>query len=249
MSVVSPVPQRGTAVYVLATMCLVIMLVYLAGNLLVLAAPAPSAMLAQADTAMRVRILAPIVIFACMYLAAGVAVYMVRTEALAFMGCLLARQVGRMIQAPVQLTGALDVLLVLALVFFMMRLFQRAPALRARGQSGSRHLLAMLLVGLAAGQLTVLVNYLQSYPALVANGSISPLAALAALTGCAAMYAAVAMMRARPERAKKFFLFAAVAAALALPAWRSPYGLSTPFWLCVPIALFGCVLCRQARVH
>jgi hypothetical protein len=107
----------------------------------------------------------------------------------------------------------------------------------------------MLLVGLAAGHLTVLINKVQAYPMLVPTGSVSPLLPLAALIGCGAFYAAVLMMQSRPDRARKFFLFAALAMGLSIPAWSYRYGLSTPFWLGVPIAVLGFGLTRHLRAR
>jgi hypothetical protein len=184
-----------------------------------------------------------------MYLAAGFAVYLMRIEALACMGCLLARLLARMVNTPVQLVTMLDLLFLLVLIYFMMRLFEQSSTLGARARQGWRHPFAMMLVGLAAGHLTVLISNLQAYPMLVSNGSVSPLLALAALVGCGAFYAAVLMMHSRPGRAKNLFLFAALAMGLSLPAWSYRYGFSTPFWSGVPVALLGFGLARHLRAY
>jgi len=245
MSSTSFIPGRGKARYVLASACVLAALVQIGVALMVLRQPAADAWLSTADGALRARVLLPAGIAVCMELAAGLAVYMMRVEALACMGCLLARLCARMVDGPVPLVKLLDLSFFLILTWFMVRLFARSATSHASAPPGRHRPRVMLLVGLAFGHLTVLANDLPAWFALVSTASVSLLAVLGGLFGCGALYAAAAMLQARPQRAATLFVFAALALALSLLAWGGQYAFAAPFWLGVPVAILGVALARN----
>jgi hypothetical protein len=219
--------RQGVSAVIIASICLMSALLQFAAALL----------LFEDDLGRRMML--PLGLSVLLNLATGIAVYLIRIEALACLGCLLARRLALAVGSPIQTVAVLDLLFVLILLYFTMRLFRPSSTRR----------FTMLLIGLTLGQLSILLTNLQFHFALVSTGSKSPLVVLAALIGCGALYVAVLAMRSRPERARKFFLFAAIAMGLTLPAWGLRYGFSAPFWLGVPVALFGFGLTRHPRAN
>jgi hypothetical protein len=247
MSNDSRVLERGTAAYIIASVCVLTGLSQFVAALVILGQPAGSEFLSTANAVMRARILLPLGITISINLITGVAVYLMRIEALACMGFLLARLLGRMAGTSVQFTTALDLSLLLVLIYFTIRMFAQSSTLRGTAPSGWRHPLAMLFLGLTTGHLTLLITNLQAYAMLIPTGALSPVLTVGALIGCGALYVAVMMMQSRPDRAKKFFLFAALAMGLSLPAWSHRYGFSAPFLLGAPLAILGFGLVRYLR--
>lgn len=221
--------RRNASAIIIASVCVLTAPMQLLAGFTILDTPEGSLLLSTADSFLYLRIFLPFGFAVLLNLAAGVAVYLMRIEALAVVGCLLARRLAAAVGSPVQLITVLDVSILLVLLYFTMRLFRPASARR----------FTMLLTGLTAGHLTVLLTQLPAYLMLVSTGSKPPLAVLAALAGCAGLYAAVLAMPSRPALARKLFLFAAFAMGLTLPAWSLRYGFSAPFWLGLPLALFG----------
>jgi hypothetical protein len=215
--------KRGMSAVVIASICLMSALLQFVAALLLF------------EDSMGRRMLPSLGLSVVLYLATGIAVYLVRIEALACLACLLARRLAMAVGSPIQTIPVLDLLFLLVLLYFTMRLFQPPAARR----------FTMVLIGLTLGHLSILLANLQFYPVLVSTGSKSPLTVLAALLGCGALYAGVLAMRSRPEWARKFFLFAAFAMGMTLPAWGLRYGFPAPFWLGVPVALFGFGLTRH----
>jgi hypothetical protein len=215
--------KRGMSAVVIASICLMSALLQFVAALL----------LFEDDSGM--RMIPALGLSIVLNLATGIAVYLIRIEALACLGCLLARRLALAVGSPIEAIAVLDLLFLLVLLYFTMRLFRQSSARR----------FTMVLIGLTLGHLSILLTNLQFYFALVSTGSQSPLAALAALLGCGALYVGVLAMRSRPERARKFFLSAAFAMGLTLPTWESRHGISAPFWLGVPVALFGFGLTRH----
>jgi hypothetical protein len=222
-------PKRNASAGILASICLLTALMQLVAGMTILNEPEGRILLSTAGSGMVARILLPLGLAVCLNLAAGVTVYLMRIEALACLGCLLARRLALAVGSPLQLISVLDLLLLFVLLYFAMRLFQPSSARRY----------TMLLIGLTLGHLSILLTSLPAFLMLVSSGSQRPFVVLAALLGCLSLYVAVPAMRSRPQRAGKLFLFAALAMGLTLPAWSLRYGFSAPFWLGVPIALFG----------
>lgn len=249
MSTDSSAPNRGMAAYVITVICVVSALMQLAAGLIALKEAPESPPLLPGQQVMAAYIILSLGIGIVAHLAAGAAVFRLRTEALACMGYLLTPSLSKLIGAPLVPVTVLNVLFYLVLIYFTIRLFERSPALRASVRSDRLLLCTMVLLGLAAGHLIVLIRYSFAYPTLVRIGVLAPILVLAGLAGCVAFYAAVLTIRSRPERAKKLFLFAAVVTALQLPTWVHRWSMAAPFWLEVPIALFGFVLARRWRTR
>lgn len=246
------VSKRSMTANIIAAICVITALMQTVAAVLMLNEAGASAELAGAGNATLLRIFLPLLIAIGIKLVAGVAVYRMRLEALACMGYLLAGVLAALINRRAPLSAVGDLVLLLALIFFTMRLFLGSTTRRPPSKSGWQHPAVMLLLGLAAGNLQVFALAWPAYPELLATGSVSILMALLALIGCCAFYAATLLMRSRPARAKIFFLLGAVAMGLSLPGWHIQYSFSTPFWLGVPLALFGFGLAqflhrRQAR--
>lgn len=237
--------ERGKAVHIIAAIFILIGLMQVFAGIKLLYQADALAWSATADILTRTRVLAPLGLAASINLATGFAVYMMRVEAMACLGYLLASRLAFAVGKPLLPLTLPDLSLLLGLTYFTMRLFDRSSTFGAKGRPGWRHPLVLLLLGLAAGHLTVLVGNLRAYPMLVSNGSVSPLLALATLIGCGAFYAAVLMTRSRPERAQKLFLLAVLGMGLSLPAWSYRYPFSSPFWSGALIALFGFGLARR----
>lgn len=233
--------KRGANVYAIAAVCVITALMQLAAGLMVFkGAPSqPSSLPGQ-------QFMTHYVVFSwgistLLIFVAGVAVYLMRTAALAFMGYLLAHSLSRLVGQPVPLATVLGVPFYPVLIYFTIRMFEQSPAVR----SSRLQLTTLLFVGMVAGHLTVLLRNVYAYPTLAAAGALSPVLVLAALVGCVAFYTAALTLTSRPERARKLFLFAALFTGLQLPAWGYRWGFAAPFWLEVPIALFGFALARQ----
>jgi hypothetical protein len=215
--------KRGMSAVVIASICLMSALLQFVAALLLF------------EDSMGRRMLPSLGLSVVLYLATGIAVYLVRIEALACLACLLARRLAVAVGSPIQTIPVLDLLFLLALLYFTMRLFQRPAARR----------FTMVLIGLTLGHLSILLPNMRFYPVMVSTGYKAPLVVLVALAGCAALYAAVLAMRSRPALARRGFLFSALAIGLTLPAWGLQRGFTAPFWLGVPVALFGFGVVRQ----
>ncbi|WP_198120435.1 hypothetical protein [Massilia rhizosphaerae] len=245
MSTESPALKRDLAAYIISAICWLSALMLLAAGLMVLNdAPAvpPLNTIAGITTAYVLLLWG---VTCVVQVATGCAVFLMRTEALAGMGYLLTNSLSELFGRPNVPVTFFDALYYLALIYFTVRLFERSPRRRSPVQSDRRHLYRMLLLGLAANHLTVLIRYSYAYPELARSGALPPILVLAALVGCGAFYAAILTIRSHPERAKKLFLFAALFTALQLPEWGYRWSMATPFWLEVPIALFGFALARH----
>ncbi len=240
---------RRLGAYVIASACILTALFQIAAALILLNQAEISAALSVGDDAMRIRIFLPLCVAICMNLAAGIFVYHMRIEALACMGYLLIQLFARMFgKPPVQPLTFLDLSILIVTIYFTIRLFRHSSAPRPETQSIWKHPVGMLLIGLAGGHLTVIGLNWQAYPALISMGAVSPQTALAAFIGCVAFYTAILILQVRIAIAKKLFLLGAVAMGMSLPAWKIAYGLSAPFWIGVPVALFGFGLARHLEV-
>ena len=245
MSTESPALKRDLAAYVISAICWLSALNVLASGVMILkdAPEGPPLNTVAGMTTAYVLLLWGV---SCVVqLATGCAAFLMRTEALAGMGYLITNSLSKALDWPNAHVAFFDALYYLALIYFTARLFERSPTRRSPVQSDRRHLYTMLLLGLAAGHLTVLIRYSHAYPDLARSGSLPPILVLAGLIGCGAFYTAILTIRSQPERAKKLFLFAALFTALQLPGWHFKWAISAPFWLEVPIALFGFALARH----
>lgn len=221
--------QRSASASIIASVCVLIALMQLVAGFIILNTPEGSILLSTADSFLAMRIFLPLGFAVFLNLATGAAVYLLRVEALLCFGCLLARLLAMLFHRPAQLFTVLDLCFLLVLLYFTMRLFRQSSA----------HRFTMLFIGLTVGHLTVLATSLPAYLRLVSMGSQPPLVVLAALLGCGILYGAVLAMQSRPQFARKLFLCSALATGLTLPAWGARYEFSAPFWLGVPLALFG----------
>lgn len=242
-------PKRGVACYLLASIYVLIALMQVLAGVVMYKHHGAGDFLSNAGVDVRVRVIAPLVVAIVLHLAAACAVYLLRVEALAFLGYLLEKMLQSTIYLPFQATRAADIVIMSGLVFFTVRLFEKSPGLHAESGAVLRRPRTMLLIGLVAGQLVGLINTSPSYFTLVSTGSVSVAAMCSALIGCAALYIALSMMRSCPQRAKTVFLFAAMAMGVSLPGWPSRFGFAIPFRLGVPIALAGFALARRASVR
>jgi hypothetical protein len=249
MTTNSPILERRTAPSIIASICMLTALMQLVAGITIFNNASADGIVAAADNVMLMRIFLPLAIAIFLNLAASVTVYLMRCEAVAFMGCSLATLLAKMLGNPVQVASVTDLALLLALLYFTIRLFQRSAVSRAGAAASARNPFTMLLIGLTAGQVVVLLSNLEAYPTLVSTGAVSPLAALSTLVGCGALYAAVLVIRTRPARATKLFLFAALAMGISLPGWNYRYGASAPFWLGLAVALLGYVLAAYLRAE
>jgi hypothetical protein len=232
-------PERSKFVSALAAACVLTAFLQVAAGLFTVNQYAQSGLLENAGRIIGMPVLLAIGIGASLNLGAGVALYLMRIEALAFLGCSLARRCQTMAGHPVQLMTVIDLGIHVAVVWFSIRLFVRSSPDRVTGAPAWRPPLAMLLTGLAAGHLIVLVSEWNAFRLLLPTGSVPPLVALAGLGGSALLYAGASMIHWRPKRAGQLLLLAAIALGLSIPGWRSLSILSAPFWLGVPIAVFG----------
>lgn len=221
----SSMSRRPRAAYIIALVCLVTALLQLAAGVVIFKTLSASESVSPGLSFL------PLAISVVLNLGAACAVYLMRVEALACLACLLARLLARMFGHSIQLETMLDLALLVALIYFTLRLFKVG--------TGWRPLLVMLLLGAVAGHLTVLIGNLPAYWMLVGTGSVSFFAALLTLISCVALYVAVLMLHAHPQRAKKLFLIAALGSGMSLSAWDLQYVFSAPLWLGVALALIG----------
>lgn len=231
--------KRGMHVYAITAVCVLAGLMQLAGGLMIFNTPFNEPPPLPGQQFMTSYVIFTWGVGTVVLFATGAAVYLMRTAAIVFMGYLLAHSLATLVGRPLLLVSVLNVPFYPVLTYFTLQMFERSPAVR------SRHLHRLLLLGLAAGHVTVLLRYAYAYPSLTASGVFSPVLIVAALVGCAAFYTAVLTIGPRPERAKKLFLFAAVFTALQLRWWSYRWSLSAPFWLEVPVASYGFWLARR----
>jgi hypothetical protein len=119
----APTPtQRSRAVHVIALICFLtaILQIFAATTLMMDAHDRGLDAGLDFDTA--ARLFVPLLGTVVLYLAAGVATFFMRRESLAFLGCLLGWALMRQFDLPFKLHSAIDLAILLALVFFSIQL-------------------------------------------------------------------------------------------------------------------------------
>jgi hypothetical protein len=119
--------------------------------------------------------------------------------------------------------------------------------IRPTAAAGWKHPFMMLFVGLAAGHLAVICETWRVYFKLISMGIASPVLVVTMLLGCVALYTGVLTTRTKPRGAKKFFVSAAFAMGLLISIWGREYGIATPSWIGMSLALLGFWLARKLQ--